>query len=84
LKIILDPNPSPAIDINSALVFSLRLLNLPLPLIPPLYRMMLNESKAAQGGGEVPEFTHWLVWGRGYRLEGGEEGMGLDVAPSTK
>jgi protein BCP1 len=56
------------------------MLNLPLPLIPPLYRMMLNEAKAAQASSdEVPEFTHYLVWGRGYRLEGGEEGMGLDV-----
>jgi len=80
---ILDPNPSPAINVNAGLIFSLRMLNLPLPLIPPLYRMMLNEVKELKGQGEVSDFTHWLIWGRGYRLEGGEEGMGLDVVESN-
>lgn len=54
------------------------MLNLPLPLIPPLYKMLLQELKASP---EVAPFTHWLVWGRGYRLEGSEEGMGLDLNP---
>ena len=58
-----------------ALIFSLRLLNLPLPLIPPLYKMLLSEL----GQGEGKGFTHWILWGRGYRLDGGEEGMGLDM-----
>jgi len=52
------------------------MLNLPLPLIPPLYRMMLGELKESS---EVENFTNWLVWGRGYKLAGGEEGMGLDM-----
>jgi len=38
--------------------------------------MLLDELKAKGGEGE---FTHWILWGRGYRLEGGEEGMGLDM-----
>jgi len=66
---------SPAMASRPALVFSLRLLNLPLPLIPPLYKMLLDELN----NGEGKEITHWILWGRGYRLEGGEEGMGLDM-----
>ena len=72
---LLEPSISPAMASRPALVFSLRLLNLPLPLIPPLYKMLLDELK----GGEGKEITHWILWGRGYRLEGGEEGMGLDM-----
>jgi len=78
LNFLLDPNPSPAFNNRPALVFSLRMLNLPLPLIPPLYKMLLQELKASN---EVEPFTHWLIWGRGYRLEGSEEGMGLDLNP---
>lgn len=51
------------------------MLNLPLPLIPHLYRMLLEELETKEEG----RFTHFLVWGRGYRLEGTEEGMGLDM-----
>ena len=52
------------------------MLNLPLPLIPPLYKMLLQELDASP---EAPKFTHWLIWGRGYRLEGSEESMGLNL-----
>lgn len=43
--------------------------------------MLLNELEENRKGKnkEIPEFTHWLVWGRGYRLEGNEERMGLDM-----
>ena len=37
--------------------------------------MLLSEL----GQGEGKGFTHWILWGRGYRLDGGEEGMGLDM-----
>ncbi|KAL7424155.1 Mss4p nuclear export [Cryptotrichosporon argae] len=56
----------------TALVFSLRMLNLPLPLIPPLYRMLLDETKARG-------FEQYVLWGRGYKLQGDEEGMGLEM-----
>ncbi|KAL0254066.1 hypothetical protein I308_101445 [Cryptococcus tetragattii IND107] len=62
-------------NIRPALVFSLRMLNLPLPLIPHLYRMLLEELEVKEEG----RFTHFIVWGRGYKLEGSEEGMGLDM-----
>lgn len=84
IQMILNSAGSPAFNSAPALIFSLRMLNLPLPLIPPLYKMMLDEMDAAEGRkdtGEasVPRFTHFLLWGRGYRLEGEEEGMGLDM-----
>jgi protein BCP1 len=68
---LLAPSPSPALQNRPALIFSLRTLNLPLPLIPPLYKMTLEELDV--------DFTHWLLWGRGYRLEGTEEDMGLQM-----
>ena len=68
---LLSPSPSPALQNRPALVFSLRTLNLPLPLIPPLYKMTLEELTV--------HFSHWLIWGRGYRLEGTEEDMGLQM-----
>ena len=61
---------------DTALIFSLRMLNLPLPLIPPMYKMLLTELKESKH-----EFERFILWGRGYRLEGSEEGMGLDLEP---
>ncbi|WRT67201.1 uncharacterized protein IL334_004167 [Kwoniella shivajii] len=74
LRLLLDPSSSPAHASKPALIFSLRMLNLPLPLIPHLYRMLLSELK--DGGAD---FTDYIIWGRGYRLEGEEESMGLDI-----
>jgi len=62
-------------DKNSAkpaLLFSLRMLNLPIPLIPPLYKMLGSELASA-------DFTHYVLWGRGYRLEGSEGLTGLEM-----
>lgn len=89
IRMVLDSSASPAFSSVPALIFSMRMLNLPLPLIPPLYKMMLDELEAAErriekgkgkeGEAVLPRFTHFLLWGRGYRLEGSEEGMGLDM-----
>ncbi|WVF72221.1 hypothetical protein IAT40_007033 [Kwoniella sp. CBS 6097] len=84
LKMLLDPSSSPAHASRPALVFSLRMLNLPLPLVPHLYRILLSEldpNTPTESGARrnVPDFTDWIIWGRGYRLEGTEEGMGLDM-----
>ncbi|OCF44168.1 protein BCP1 [Kwoniella heveanensis CBS 569] len=83
LKMLLDPSSSPAHASRPALIFSLRMLNLPLPLVPHLYRILLSElDTTVDAGGakrDVPSFTDWIIWGRGYRLEGNEEGMGLDL-----
>ncbi|ORX33440.1 p21-C-terminal region-binding protein-domain-containing protein [Kockovaella imperatae] len=64
---------------KTALIFSLRMLNLPLPLIPPMYKMLLSEL--TDNGAE---FDHFILWGRGYRLEGSEEGMGLDLHDQSR
>lgn len=80
IRPLLGPSSPPASSSRPALIFSLRMLNLPLPLMPPLYKMLLSELDAKQPGREqVPGFTHALIWGRGYRLEGGQEAMGLDI-----
>ena len=67
-------SPSPTSSSRTALIFSLRMLNLPLPLIPPMYKMLLSELAAAGA-----EYDHFVIWGRGYRLEGSEESMGLNL-----
>lgn len=55
-----------------ALLFSLRMLNLPIPLVPPLYKMLGSELSGA-------DFTHYILWGRGYKLEGSEGLTGLEM-----
>lgn len=61
-----------------ALLLSLRLLNLPIPLIPPLYRLLMSELDPERPGkSHAPSFTHYILWGRGYSLEAGEEEKGL-------
>jgi protein BCP1 len=68
---ILDPaNPA-----KPALLFSLRMLNLPLPLIPPLYKMLGSELATA-------DFSHYVLWSRGYKLEGSEGLTGLEMDAS--
>lgn len=59
---------------STALLFSLRLLNLPVPLIPPLYKML--GSELAESGAS---FSQYILWGRGYKLDGKEEAMGLEM-----
>ena len=78
IRSILDPSSSSTPAPHPAIIFSLRLLNLPLPLLPPLYKMLLSELEA-EG---IPRFTHFLLWGRGYRLEGTEPNMGLEMDTS--
>ncbi|WOO81382.1 Protein BCP1 [Vanrija pseudolonga] len=60
-----------------ALLFSLRMLNLPLPLIPPLYKMIGSELADA-------DFSHYVLWGRGYKLQGTEAATGLELDQATK
>lgn len=78
---LLSQNPPAAIKAaiegtgpSTGLLFSMRMLNMPVPLIPPLYKML--GSELAESGAS---FEQYLLWGRGYKLEGAEEAMGLDV-----
>lgn len=59
---------------STALLFSMRLLNLPVPLIPPLYKML--GSELTESGAKFDQF---VLWGRGYKLDGKEEAMGLEM-----
>lgn len=36
-------------------------------------------AEGRKEGREIPDFTYYLVWGRGYKLEGTEEAMGLEM-----
>lgn len=61
------------------------MLNLPLPLILPLYRMLLEELTALEARGESERIEEFLIWGRGYRLDVGSEenGTGLEMDQLT-
>ncbi|CAK9784031.1 hypothetical protein CC85DRAFT_281945 [Cutaneotrichosporon oleaginosum] len=86
LTYLLSHNPPVAIKTalegtgpSTAFLFSLRLLNLPLPLIPPLYKMLGSEL-----GESGATFEQFILWGRGYKLEGKEEAMGLELNTVSK
>ncbi|KAL5518439.1 BCP1 [Sanghuangporus vaninii] len=49
-------------------VFSERLVNMPVQVIPPMYRMLLDEIKWAVDDNEPYRFTHYLFLTRTYRL----------------
>ncbi|KAI5120873.1 hypothetical protein M0805_008245 [Coniferiporia weirii] len=49
-------------------VFSERLINMPVQVVPPMYRMLADEIKWANDDKEPYTFTHYLVLTRTYRL----------------
>lgn len=57
---------------KTGLIISERLINLPLQLVPPMYKMLLDELKTGrvERGESVPLFEQYLIWGRGYKLTG--------------
>lgn len=61
-----------------ALVVSERLVNLPVQLMPPMWKMMVDE--VAQKG---LEFTHYLLLGRVYRIEG-DDGEDWEETTETR
>ncbi|KAL5535006.1 BCP1 [Sanghuangporus sanghuang] len=49
-------------------VFSERLVNMPVQVIPPMYRMLMDEIKWAVDDNESYRFTHYLFLTRTYQL----------------
>ncbi|KAF8555929.1 hypothetical protein OG21DRAFT_1495942 [Imleria badia] len=55
------------------LVLSERLINMPVQVMGPMYRMLCEEIDEAIGDGEAYKFTHYLFVSRVYRLTAEEE-----------
>lgn len=55
------------------LVLCERLINMPVQVIPPMYRMLVEETKDAIADGGAYEFSHYLFISRVYRLSPEEE-----------
>ncbi|KAG6330127.1 hypothetical protein ID866_8962 [Astraeus odoratus] len=50
-----------------------RLINMPVQVIPPMYRMLVEEMQDAIADGDPYEFSHYLFVSRVYRLTAEEE-----------
>ncbi|KAI6002634.1 p21-C-terminal region-binding protein-domain-containing protein [Pisolithus orientalis] len=55
------------------LVLSERLINMPVQVVPPMYRMLVDELQDAVADGDPYNFTHYLFISRVYRLTPEEE-----------
>lgn len=63
-----------------ALIISERLVNLPVQLMPPMYKMMTDEVGTRVSEGVIPRgFTHYLLLSRVYKMEGDEDEGSWDV-----
>lgn len=70
---------SPGSDIRLGYVFCERLINMPVQVIPPMYRMLADELQAK---GDT--YTHLLFLSRIYRLTAEEEADLMAATPATK
>ncbi|EJT99029.1 hypothetical protein DACRYDRAFT_110355 [Dacryopinax primogenitus] len=67
------------------LILSERLINMPVQIIPPMWKMLGQEVQAAQEGGQPFQFSHFLVVSRTYRAPNDEDDpMDGESAPPTK
>ncbi|KIM81735.1 hypothetical protein PILCRDRAFT_97612 [Piloderma croceum F 1598] len=65
-----NPNPNSA---HVGFVFSERLINMPVQVVPPMYRMLADEIKWALDDNEPYTFSHLIFISRTYRLSPEEE-----------
>ncbi|KAI6046977.1 p21-C-terminal region-binding protein-domain-containing protein [Pisolithus marmoratus] len=65
-----DPNQAQA---HVGLILCERLINMPVQIVPPMYRMLVDEIQDAAADGDPYIFTHYLFISRVYRLTPEEE-----------
>ncbi|KAG6901248.1 hypothetical protein C0995_014625 [Termitomyces sp. Mi166 len=66
------------------LVFSERLINMPVQVIPPMYSMLSREMQWAIDDNEPYTFSHYLFLSRTYHLTPDEESFLLNTASVSK
>ncbi|KDQ53022.1 hypothetical protein JAAARDRAFT_137838 [Jaapia argillacea MUCL 33604] len=81
LQNILGPNANPSQHIG--LVLSERLINMPVQIVPHMYRMLVDEIKWAIDDNEPYTFTHLLFISRTYTLTQDEAQLLLSSQPNA-
>ncbi|KAF9527065.1 p21-C-terminal region-binding protein-domain-containing protein [Crepidotus variabilis] len=71
-------------EAHVGLVVCERLINMPVQVIPPMYRMLADEVKWARADGEPYNFTHLIVISRVYHLSEEEESVLENSAGSRR
>ncbi|KZT42870.1 hypothetical protein SISSUDRAFT_956255, partial [Sistotremastrum suecicum HHB10207 ss-3] len=70
---------------NVGLVLTERLINMPVEIVPPMYRMLADEIQWALEEDEPYQFSHLIFVSRTYRLTAEDEiGMDVDERPAKK
>ena len=67
-------------DANVGLILTERFINMPHQIVPPLYRMLAEESAAAASEGQTFTFTHFIILSKTYL----EVASALDDATQPK
>lgn len=81
-RTLLQSTSSPQSKTRIALVVSERLVNLPVQLMSPLWKMTIDEVEKAQKEGTPDlDFTHYLLISRVYKMDVGDEN--IDTAMSS-
>jgi len=66
------------------LIICERLVNMPVQIIPPMYKMLLDELRNALSAGKPYKFSHLLFLSRTYHLSDGEESALANSAPTRQ
>ncbi|KZO99619.1 hypothetical protein CALVIDRAFT_548551 [Calocera viscosa TUFC12733] len=67
------------------LILSERLINMPVQIIPPMWKMLGQEIQGAADEGQPFQFSHFLVVSRTYRAPAdGDDPMNGELAPPSK
>lgn len=55
-------------QLRVGLIISERMINMPVEVVPPMYKMLLNEMKSAEDAHEKYQFDYFLVISKIYRM----------------
>ncbi|ETW87759.1 hypothetical protein HETIRDRAFT_443367 [Heterobasidion irregulare TC 32-1] len=69
---------------HAGFIFCERLVNMPVQVIPHMYRMLVDEIKWAVEEDEPYVFTHFLIFSRTYRMSAEEQAELQAAAPQAK
>ncbi|KAJ9112741.1 hypothetical protein QFC20_002066 [Naganishia adeliensis] len=85
LRDLLASVSSPTSTNRIALVISERLINLPVQLMPPMWKFLQEElENAKKEGNKEMSFTHYLLISRVYKFDGADDDMDMAEAQSNK
>jgi len=83
LQVLLGPSGLRS-ENHVGLLLSERLINMPVQVVPPMYRMLTDEIQWANDDNEPYKFTHYILVSRIYRLTAEEAAELHAKAPQSK